>query len=145
MLSAERYFQKWLLACCIAVLVCIGMIACQTVPFTGRTQLLLLSETDEMQMGIQSYREVVRKSKLSTDPVTNDLVKRVGTRIAAATGRTHLPWEFVVIEDRQANAFALPGGKVAVYTGILPITRDEAGLAAVLGHRSEERRVGKEC
>lgn len=125
---------KWSLACCIAVLACVGITACQTVPITGRSQLLLLSEADEVQMGIQSYREVVQKSKLSTDPATNDLVKRVGTRIAAATGRTDLPWEFVVIEDRQANAFALPGGKVAVYTGILPITRDEAGLAAVLGH-----------
>lgn len=125
---------KWLFVCCIAVLVCVGITACQTVPITGRSQLLLLSEADEMQMGIQSYREVVQKSKLSTDPATNDLVKRVGTRIAAATGRTDLPWEFVVIEDRQANAFALPGGKVAVYTGILPITKDESGLAAVLGH-----------
>jgi len=134
MLTAERYFRKWLLACCAALLVCVGMTACQTVPITGRSQLLLLSEADEMQMGIQSYREVVKKSKLSTDPATNDLVKRVGTRIAAATGRTDFPWEFVVIEDRQANAFALPGGKVAVYTGILPITKDETGLATVLGH-----------
>jgi metalloendopeptidase OMA1, mitochondrial len=125
---------KRLVACCIAVLVCVGITACQTVPITGRSQLLLLSEADEMQMGIQSYREVVQKAKLSTDPATNDMVKRVGTRIAAATGRTDLPWEFVVIEDRQANAFALPGGKVAVYTGILPITKDETGLATVLGH-----------
>lgn len=125
---------KWLLARCIAVLVCVGLTACQTVPITGRSQLLLLSEADEMQMGIQSYREVVKKSKLSTDPAANDLVKRVGARIAAATGRTDFPWEFVVIEDQQANAFALPGGKVAVYTGILPITKNETGLATVLGH-----------
>lgn len=132
---AERYFlRRWWLVCCIAVLACVGVTACQTVPITGRSQLLLLSEADEMQMGIQSYREVVQKSKLSKDPATNDLVKRVGTRIAAATGRTDFQWEFTVIEDPQANAFALPGGKVAVYTGILPITRDEAGLAAVLGH-----------
>lgn len=131
----EHYpLRKWLVTSCIIVLACIGIAACQTVPFTGRSQLLLLSEADEMQMGIQSYREVVQKSKLSTDLAANDLVKRVGTRIASATGRTDLPWEFVVIEDRQANAFALPGGKVAVYTGILPITKDEAGLAAVLGH-----------
>lgn len=125
---------KWWLVCCIAVLACVDITACQTVPITGRSQLLLLSEADEMQLGIQSYREVVQKSKLSTDPATNDMVKRVGSRIASATGRTDLPWEFVVIEDRQANAFALPGGKVAVYTGILPITKDETGLAAVLGH-----------
>jgi len=64
----------------------------------------------------------------------NDLVRRVGTRIAAATGRSNYQWEFKVIEEKQANAFCLPGGKVAVYTGILPITRDEAGLAAVVGH-----------
>jgi predicted Zn-dependent protease len=77
---------------------------------------------------------VLRKAKLSTDPALNEKVGRVGTRIAEATGRKDLQWEFKVIEDQQANAFALPGGKVAVYTGILPITRDDAGLAAVLGH-----------
>ena len=85
-------------------------------------------------MGIQSFQEVLRKAKVSTDPALNEKVGRVGTRIAAATGRKDLQWEFKVIEDKQANAFALPGGKVAVYTGILPITRDDAGLAAVLGH-----------
>jgi predicted Zn-dependent protease len=112
----------------------VGVAACQTVPITGRSQLLLLSEADEVRMGIQSYQEVLRKAKLSTDPALNEKVGRVGTRIAEATGRKDLQWEFKVIEDQQANAFALPGGKVAVYTGILPITRDDAGLAAVLGH-----------
>src|SRR5574337_216549 len=132
---AERYsLRKWLLACWLAVLASVGIAACQTAPFTGRSQLVLLPEADEVQMGIQSYQEVVQKSKLSKDPAINKLVKRVGTRIATATGRTDLPWEFVVIEDKQVNAFALPGGKVAVYTGILPVTKDEAGLAAVLGH-----------
>jgi predicted Zn-dependent protease len=112
----------------------VGVAACQTVPITGRSQLLLLSEADEVRMGLQSYEEVLRKAKLSTDPALNEKVGRVGTRIAEATGRKDLQWEFKVIEDQQANAFALPGGKVAVYTGILPITRDDAGLAAVLGH-----------
>jgi predicted Zn-dependent protease len=112
----------------------VGVAACQTVPITGRSQLLLLSEADEVRMGLQSYQEVLRKAKLSTDPALNEKVGRVGTRIAEATGRKDLQWEFKVIEGQQANAFALPGGKVAVYTGILPITRDDAGLAAVLGH-----------
>jgi len=86
-------------------------------------------------MGAEAYKEILAKAKISTDPATNALVTRVGTRIAAATGRSDLPWEFKVIDDPQTvNAFALPGGKVAVYTGILPITRDEAGLAVVLGH-----------
>ena len=85
-------------------------------------------------MGLQSYQEVLRKSKLSADPAANDMVRRVGTRIAAATGKTDYQWEFTVLEDKQVNAFCLPGGKVAVYTGILPVTSDDAGLAAVVGH-----------
>ena len=111
------------------------LIACQTVPITGRSQLQLLSEPQEIQMGHQAYREILRKSGISQDPVLNELVTRVGRRIAGATGKTDYAWEFKVIEDdRQINAFALPGGKVAVYTGLLPVTRDDAGLAAVLGH-----------
>src|SRR2546425_7360291 len=85
-------------------------------------------------MGLDAYRQVLKKAKLSTDPVAIEQVRRVGRRIAEATGRTDYQWEFRVLEDKQANAFCLPGGKVAVYTGILPITRDDAGLAAVLGH-----------
>lgn len=86
-------------------------------------------------MGVQAYHEILRKSKISRDPRLNDLVTRVGTRIARATGRLDYQWEFKVIEDdKQVNAFALPGGKVAVYTGILPVTKDDAGLATVMGH-----------
>ncbi len=112
----------------------IFLIACATVPITGRSQLLLLSESAEVQMGLDAYRQVLRKAKLSTDAAATEQVRRVGRRIAEATGRTDYQWEFNLIEDKQANAFCLPGGKVAVYTGILPVTRDEAGLAAVLGH-----------
>lgn len=108
--------------------------ACQTVPVTGRSQLILLPESAELKMGLDSYRQILRKSRVSTDPEVNERVQRVGWRIAQATGRSDYRWEFTVIESEQANAFALPGGKVAVYTGILPITRDDAGLAAVLGH-----------
>src|SRR3990170_4986205 len=117
------------------LLLVVGLVvACQTVPITGRSQLQILPESEEMRMGVQSYADILKKSRVSTDPALNELVTRVGTRIAEATGRKDLQWEFKVIEDKQANAFALPGGKVAVYTGILPITRDDAGLAAVLGH-----------
>lgn len=111
-----------------------SLTACVTVPVTGRHQLLLLSEGQEQQMGLDAYRQVLKKAKLSTDPVATEQVRRVGRRIADATGRTDYQWEFNLIEDKQANAFCLPGGKVAVYTGILPITRDDSGLAAVLGH-----------
>ena len=111
----------------------LAVTACQTVPVTGRSQLILLSESSEVQMGLTSYREVLSKGKVSADPTLNAQVTRVGQRIAQATGKDY-QWEFKVLEDKQANAFCLPGGKVAVYTGILPLTQDDAGLAAVLGH-----------
>ena len=113
----------------------LGAVAsCQTVPLTNRPQLLLIPEGTEIQLGLSSYQEILQKARVSHDPALNEQVTRVGTRIAEATGRTDYQWEFRVLEDKQANAFCLPGGKVAVYTGILPITRDDAGLAAVLGH-----------
>src|SRR5215470_744871 len=107
--------------------------ACETVPVTGRSQLILLPEGTEMQMGLSAYREVLSKGRVSPDPVLNAQVTRVGRRIAEATGKDY-QWEFKVLDDKQANAFCMPGGKVAVYTGILPITQDDAGLAVVLGH-----------
>jgi predicted Zn-dependent protease len=117
------------------LLVLATVVACATVPLTGRTQLLLLPESQELAMGLQSYKQVLAKERVSTDPARITLVQRVGRRIAEATGRTDFEWEFKVIEnDKMVNAFCLPGGKVAVYTGILPITKDEAGLAAVMGH-----------
>jgi metalloendopeptidase OMA1, mitochondrial len=114
--------------------VLLAQTACETVPVTGRSQLLLIPEGTEVSMGLDSYQDVLKKSKVSTDARLNDQVTRVGRRIAEATGRTDYQWEFRVIDDQQANAFCLPGGKVAVYTGILPLTRDDAGLAAVLAH-----------
>lgn len=116
------------------MLVLLAAAACQTVPVTGRSQLVLISQGEETAMGLDSYQQVIQKSKVSTDPRLNEQVTRVGRRIAEATGRTDYQWEFRVIEDKQVNAFCLPGGKVAVYTGILPVTRDDDGLAAVLGH-----------
>jgi metalloendopeptidase OMA1, mitochondrial len=116
------------------VLLLLGAAACETVPVTGRSQLVLIPEGTEMAMGLDSYQQVLHSSKVSSDPRLNEQVTRVGRRIAAATGRNDYQWEFKVIEDKQVNAFCMPGGKVAVYTGILPVTRDDAGLAAVLGH-----------
>lgn len=126
--------SRWKLTSLAAGLIMIAFAACQTVPISGRSQLLLVSEADEVQMGVQSYQEILKQSKVSTDRQTQKMVRRVGMRIAAATRRTDLAWEFTLIKDNQVNAFALPGGKVAVYTGLLPVTRDETGLAVVLGH-----------
>ena len=118
----------------LLALLLLAVAACETVPVTGRSQLLLVSEGEETKMGVDAYQGILNKSKVSSDPRLNDQVTRVGKRIADATGRNDYQWEFKVLDDPQANAFCLPGGKVAVYTGILPITRDDAGLAAVLGH-----------
>lgn len=118
-----------------AVVAAIMLTACQTVPITGRTQLQFLGERQEAQMGLTAYRDTLKKEKISGDPRLNDQVLRVGRRIAEATGRSDYQWEFKVVEnDRMVNAFALPGGKVAVYTGILPLAHDDAGLATVMGH-----------
>ncbi|MBC7781695.1 MAG: M48 family metallopeptidase [Proteobacteria bacterium] len=111
------------------------LVSCETAPISGRNQLILLSPGDEVKLGLQAYQEILKKEKLSNDTAANAMLQRVGARLAAASGRSDFQWEFRLIEnDKMVNAFALPGGKVAVYTGILPITRDEAGLAAVIGH-----------
>ncbi len=125
--------RRFAVAVLLLVVLAVPM-GCETVPYTGRRQIQLVSPNEEAQMGAQSFKEIVGKATLSTDPQINAMVQHVGSRIAAVTDLGY-QWEFRVIQDdKQANAFALPGGKVAVYTGMLPITRDEAGLAAVLGH-----------
>ena len=119
----------------IATLAALLLAACQTVPITGRRQLQIIGERQEVQMGLTAFRDTLKKEKISGDPKLNELVQKVGRRIADATGKTDYQWEFKVVEnDKMINAFCLPGGKVAVYTGILPLTKDEAGLATVIGH-----------
>jgi predicted Zn-dependent protease len=108
---------------------------CSTVPYTNRSQLMLMSESEDLQLGAAAYQEVLKKEKIARDPQLNEVVQRVGRRIAAAADKTDYQREFTVIDDpKTVNAFALPGGKVAVYTGLFPIARDEAGLGAVIGH-----------
>jgi len=109
-------------------------VGCTTVSETGRKQLILLSPAEETQLGITSFNEMKKEVPVSKDPQANAMVQKVGRRIAAVSGLTNAQWEFVVFESKEANAFCLPGGKVGVYTGILPITKDEAGLATVIGH-----------
>jgi predicted Zn-dependent protease len=118
----------------LSALLLVVLVACETVPITGRSQVMLIPEGTELQMGLDSYKEILGKAKVSTDPKINEQVTRVGRRIAEATERSDYQWEFRVIDEPKVNAFCLPGGKVAVYTGMLPVARDDAGLAAVLGH-----------
>lgn len=108
--------------------------ACVTTPVSNRSALILVPFSQEVALGHQAFSEVLKKEKESQDPRLNEIVKRVGKRIAAVSAMPNLDWETKLIESDQQNAFALPGGKIAVYTGILPVCANEAGLAAVLAH-----------
>lgn len=118
---------------------------CAEVPITGRRQLSLVPESMITSMSIQEYQQFISQNKVSSDAKQNATVTRVATKIVQAVeeyektqGQTDrfagYKWEFNVVEDPQINAFAMPGGKVVVYTGILPVAQNDAGLAAVLGH-----------
>jgi len=87
-----------------------------------------------LSLGAQSYSEILSKEKISQNARLNEMIQRVGKRLAAASDMPDLEWEFKLIESPQQNAFALPGGKVAFYTGILQICKNEAGVATVMGH-----------
>lgn len=125
--------QRILMALAAAVILT-GLTGCKTEPVTGRHQLMLMSSEQETTAGAQAYQEVLSKAKISTDAVDTKILRRVGQRIAAVANQPSFQWEFNLIESSEANAFCLPGGKVAVYTGLLPICQNEAGLAAVVGH-----------
>lgn len=113
----------------------IALIACATVPVTGRKQLLLVSQQEEMVLGSRVYTQILHKEKISHDPYYVEPVRRVGTRIATVAGRPDYKWAFNVIDnDEEPNAFCLPGGKVFVYTGMFKYTRDDNGLATIIGH-----------
>lgn len=108
---------------------------CRKAPGTARDQLIFISEEKEIGTGASLFREILKQAPLVNDPEITGMVNRVGKRIAAAANKPEYHWEFAVIRDDKAiNAFALPGGKVAVFTGILEITKTEAGLATVIGH-----------
>ena len=128
--------HKLLIALVVLISFSFLLAGCSTVPVTGRSQLNLMSPGQEMQLGLTSFEETKKQVPISKDAGVHAMVQRVGQRIAAVAGKDmpDAKWEFVVFESKDANAFCLPGGKVGVYTGILPITKDEAGLATVIGH-----------
>lgn len=115
-----------------ALLIQLG--GCATEPVTGRRQLMLVSSSEEMQLGLTEFEKLKGSVPVSKDAKANALLQQVGKRIAAVADLPNAQWEFVLFESAEPNAFCLPGGKVGVYTGILPITKDEAGLATVIGH-----------
>lgn len=116
------------------LLILCSLTSCVTLPETGEKKLLLTSSDQEKQMGEEGYKEVLSKSKLANQLPAYQVLQRVGSRIAKVTGQTNFAWEYNLIQDKQLNAWCMPGGKIAVYTGILPMMKTEAGMAAVLGH-----------
>lgn len=105
-------------------------------PETGRKSHVGLTTQQEAALGLQSYRQVLAQAQPIDSGPEAEMVRRVSTKLAAATGAAgqDFNWQESLIQDPQANAFCLPGGKIVVYTGILPIAENEAGLATVLGH-----------
>jgi len=113
----------------------VGIAACSSVPYTRRSQLILVSSDEETKLGAQAFNEVLSKSRVDDRAVVSRPVQDVGQHIARVANRPDYRWQFVVIDDpKQQNAFALPGGKVAVYTGLFPVAQSTTGLAVVLGH-----------
>lgn len=119
--------------------------ACATVPLTNRSQLSLVSNAEIIPLSFQNYKQVLAEGKLSTNAEQTAMVKRVGARIQKAVEEymaqnnlssqlNGFAWEFNLIEENTVNAWCMPGGKVAFYTGILPICKDETGVAVVMGH-----------
>jgi predicted Zn-dependent protease len=132
-MATIKKFLAWLPMFAVAALLLQG---CSTVPVTGRSQLNLISSQQEMELGLTSFQELKQQTPILKDPAINAMVQKVGSRVAAVAQKDmpNAQWEFVVFDTAEANAFCLPGGKVGVFKGILPITKDEGGLATVIGH-----------
>lgn len=128
----------------VAILLWSLLASCATNPYTERSQLLLLSQDYENQLGAQAYAQVLNdpKIQISKNPKEVEPVQRVAARIIEAAERSkyaetaqQFDWEVTIIkDDKTKNAFALSGGKIAIYTGIFPMAKNEAGLAAIMGH-----------
>ncbi len=118
----------------VLALAALSLCACATNPATGKRQLMLMSEQDEIQLGRESDVEVRKQMGVYSDPQLAQYIDGVGQRLAHASHRPTLPWHFTVVDTAAVNAFALPGGFIYITRGILPFLRDESELAAVLGH-----------
>ncbi|MAP81190.1 MAG: peptidase M48 [Aequorivita sp.] len=129
------------------IILFVGMliVACSTNPFTGKQTLALVPNSQILPMAFQQYNQFLAEHDVVKNTSESRMVKNVGNKIAAAAERylnangyagylTDYRWEYNLIASEDKNAWAMPGGKVVIYTGILPITQNEAGLAAVMGH-----------
>ena len=138
-----RSIKTILLSLAAALLVSCG--TTKTVPITGRQQSLMVSDGDVLSLSTQQYQEFMKTAKLSTNAANTAMVKRVGQNLATAVTNylnangmaadvQNFKWTFNLVENKEANAWCMPGGLICVYEGILPLTKDEPSLAIVLGH-----------
>ena len=138
-----RKIQFVLVSLVAAVLVGCGTTS--TVPITGRKQTLMVSDGDMLSLSTQQYQQYMKTAKASTNATNTAMVRRVGQNLANAVTTylqnngyaselSNFAWEFNLVQDQSVNAWCMPGGKIVVYEGLLPVTQDEASLAIVLGH-----------
>jgi predicted Zn-dependent protease len=129
----------------VVALILVSCGTTSTVPITGRKQNLIVSDEQVLSLSNQQYQEYMKTAKASTNAQNTAMVKRVGQNLANAVVSylnanglgaevSQYKWEFNLVQDKQINAFCMPGGKIVVYEGILPVTKDESSLAIVLGH-----------
>lgn len=137
--------KKFITTICVVCIFLLIAAACSTVPLTGRSQLNIIPSSQMLSMSFSQYSQFLTEHKVSGDAEKTEFVKNVGLKIQKAveeyfelkgmSGRLEgYNWEFNLVENEQVNAWCMPGGKVVVYTGILPVTKDENGLAVVMGH-----------
>jgi predicted Zn-dependent protease len=137
--------KKAFLKTLIFFFVVLVLIACSKVPITGRKHFNMIPDSEILAMSFQEYSSFLKENKLSTNKTEAEMVKRVGKNIQFAVEKylnehnysdllDGYQWEFNLVESKEINAWCMPGGKVVVYTGILPVTKDETGLAVVMGH-----------
>jgi metalloendopeptidase OMA1, mitochondrial len=124
--------MKWI--SCASLFLVVALSGCQTVEYTGRSQVNLISESQEKQLGAEAYEDILKKTPISKRSDWQAQLQRVGQRIAAAAAKPDYQWEFKVLQGKEVNAFCLPGGKVAFWEGIMPIAQDDTGIAVIMGH-----------
>ena len=131
--TLERWWRHGAGLAVLAMVAWLGA-GCQTVPYTGRQQLLLTSRSEEADMGTQAWQEIKAKERRANSATQSNAVIRVGQSIAKVADAPDYQWEFVTFESAEPNAFCLPGGKVAVYSGLFQYLANDAELATVVGH-----------
>ncbi|MBL0061856.1 MAG: M48 family metallopeptidase [bacterium] len=110
------------------------IVTCYTNPETGRKGLMLLNASQEAELGLTAFNEIKASTPRTSNQAEQELVSKVGHKISGVVKLSKAQWEYVCFSSEEPNAFCLPGGKIGVYNAILPITKNEAGLAAVIGH-----------